>query len=288
MFGYVRTDIPNMYVKDTVLYRSMYCGLCKSIGKTCGQKARFALNYDLTFLSCLFHNIVGLDVKIERQRCVLHQIIKREIAVTDPLTERIARLNTILTYHKLTDDVIDSGKSKVKRSFFKKGYKRAKNSDPILEDIVSTNYQKLVEYEKKGEGSIDISADFFGQMMKEITIELLGEKNTFETEELGYMLGKWIYLIDALDDFDEDKKKGQYNPFVITYSEEKNKEEFLKNKSTDLNFIFGTVIENIRELTKKITYAFNHDLTDNILMRGLAVKTKQIMENKKCKKTSKF
>ena len=146
----------------------------------------------------------------------------------------------------------------------------------------------MLKYEKTGEGSIDISADYFGQMLKEITAELLQEKNTAETEQLGYMLGKWIYLIDALDDFDEDKKKGLYNPFAITYPEEKTKNDLIKNKNTDLNFIFGTVIEEIRNLTKKMEYAFNHDLTDNILMRGLAVKTKQIMENKKCKKASKF
>ena len=54
MFGYIRTDIPNMIVKDTVLYKALYCGLCKSIGKTCGTCGRFTLNYDLTFLSAIF------------------------------------------------------------------------------------------------------------------------------------------------------------------------------------------------------------------------------------------
>ena len=66
MFGYVKTDDQNLYIKDFVLYRSLYCGLCKSIGGTCGQKARLALNYDLTFLSAFFHNILGVDVQIEK------------------------------------------------------------------------------------------------------------------------------------------------------------------------------------------------------------------------------
>ena len=64
MFGYVKTDIPNMYVKDTILYKAMYCGLCKGIAKTCGQKARLVLNYDLAFLSVLIHNLAGVDVDI--------------------------------------------------------------------------------------------------------------------------------------------------------------------------------------------------------------------------------
>lgn len=60
MFGYVKTDFPNLYVKDTVLYKAMYCGLCKGIGRTCGQKGRFLLNYDLTFLSVFMHNVLGV------------------------------------------------------------------------------------------------------------------------------------------------------------------------------------------------------------------------------------
>ena len=118
MFGYIKTDLPNMYVKDTVLYQAMYCSLCKGIGQTCGQKARFVLNYDLTFLSVLLHNLSDIDVKVEKQLCVIHRFRKRPIALVDDLTKRIASLNVILAYHKLNDDVIDNGKGRIKRSFF--------------------------------------------------------------------------------------------------------------------------------------------------------------------------
>ena len=39
---------------------------------------------------------------------------------------------------------------------------------------------------------------------------------------------------------------------------------------------------------KNLNYKFNHDLTDNVLFRGLSVQTKQIMENIKCKNSTKF
>ena len=42
-------------------------------------------------------------------------------------------------------------------------------------------------------------------------------------------MGKWIYLIDALDDYDKDKKKGAYNPFVLAYGAP-TREELLKGK----------------------------------------------------------
>ena len=120
MFGYVKTDFPNMYMKDVTLYKAMYCGLCKGIGQTCGLRGRMVLNYDLTFLSVFLHNVMGEDVKIEKQRCIVHPIVKRPVAIPDDLTRRIACLNVILAYYKLLDDVIDSGKGRLKKSFINK------------------------------------------------------------------------------------------------------------------------------------------------------------------------
>ena len=218
MFGYLTTDFPNLYVKDTVLYKSAYCGLCKSIGWVCGTKGRFLLNYDLTFLSVFTHNIVGCDFEIKKQRCILHTIIKRHVAVPDELSKRIAALNVILAYYKLTDNVLDDGKGKVKRSFFKRAYKKAKKVEPMLDDIVKKHYDELCMYEKQNSDSIDMVADPFGSMIREIVRELIGDKFTEGIGELSYNLGKWIYLIDALDDFDKDKKSGSFNVFVNAYN----------------------------------------------------------------------
>lgn len=287
MFGYVKTDMPNMYVKDTVLYKAMYCGLCKGIGKACGQKARLVLNYDLTFLSILLHNLSDIDVKIEKQHCVIHRIRKRPVVVPDKLTERIAALNVILAYYKLSDDVLDNNKGKIKRSFFNSAYKKAKRLEPEIDLIVKNRYSQLIELEKANCDSIDIIADPFGNMMQDIVEVLLSDKCTENIKELAYNLGKWIYLIDALDDFDKDKKKNNYNVFICAYKEINSKEMLIADKKTDIIIVFASVLNRIAELTKELDYKFNHDLTDNILFRGLNVQTKIIMENMKCKNTIK-
>ena len=72
------------------------------------------------------------------------------------------------------------------------------------------------------------------------------------------------------------------------YSDVKSKEELLKQKHQDLVYIFGLVLGNIAENSRKLEYKFNHDLTDNEFIRGLNVQTKRIMENEKCKNTTKF
>ncbi len=287
MFGYVKPDNPNMYVKDTVLYRSLYCGLCKAIGKTCGTRARFCLSYDLTFLSALLHNIVNIDVKIEKQRCIIHWFKKRPVAVPDALTERIARLNLILTFHKLNDDVIDSNKGRIKRWFFKRAYKKAVKSEPQLDQIAKKYYAELLNYEKSNGDSVDLSADAFSTMMQLIVCEIVNDNDNIHLNSLAYNLGKWVYLIDALDDFEEDVKKGNYNVFANAFNDSKTKCHLIENHGLELQTIFAQILSDIAENGQALDYKFNHDLTDNIMFRGLNSQTKNIMECKKCKKITK-
>lgn len=278
MFGYVKTDLPNMYVKDTVLYRSLYCGLCKGIGKCCGNMGRFSLNYDLTFLSAFIHNVCNKDVTIKKQRCAVHWIRRRPVALPDELTERIAALNLILAYHKCGDDIIDNGKGKLKRSFFKSGYKRAKKKEPELDHIVKKYYDELLKYEEKRSDSIDMVSDPFGNMMKEIAKILTEEYYSEDIGNIAYNIGKWIYLIDAVDDFEKDLKKKNFNVFINTYPDIKTKRELVKK--SEISMIFSAVLGDIYELNKKVKYNFNHDLVDNILTYGLSAQTKKVMEIK--------
>ena len=184
MFGYIRPDIPYMYVKDGILYKAMYCGLCKSIGGSCGQCARMGLSYDMTFLSAILHNIAGCDVKIEKRHCVLHPVVTRPIASDDDITRAVACLNTLLTYYKLTDDVQDEGKGRFTRTFFKSGYKRAKARFPQMEEIVKGRMAELSALEKAGCDSLDRAADPFGSMIAELSDLLLGEYKSEDTHNL--------------------------------------------------------------------------------------------------------
>ena len=288
MFGYVKTDHPNLYVKDTILYRAMYCGLCKSIGEVCGQKARLCLNYDLAFLSVLLHNLCDKDVEITKQHCVIHRIGKHPIACVDDLSKRIGALNVILAFHKLNDDVFDQNRGRLKRGFFKSAYKKCVKLEPSLDKIVTSMYNELMAYEKANIDSVDIISDPFGKMMQQIVHELVGDKYDDFLNELSYNLGKWIYLIDALDDFDKDKKKKSYNVFVNMYPDINDKISLVKEKVNDLVSIFGAVLSRIEECAYNLKFNFNHDLIDNVLLRGVKKQTKRIMENEKCKNTSKY
>ena len=284
MFGYIQPDIPYTYVKDGVLYKAMYCGLCKSIGACCGQRARFGLTYDMTFLSALLHNIMNTDVQIEKRHCVLHPFVRRPIARDDELTRKLASINTVLTYYKLTDDIADEHKGRASRSFFRKGRKRARKLYPQIEQIVRDANERLHALERENCASVDAAADPFADMISQLSDFCLGEFATEHTRALLYNIGKWVYLIDALDDYDKDVKKKNYNPFRSAYGG-KTRLEMLERGGEEVNFILRSLFRQNAEHLRQITFYFNHDLTDNIILRGLPAATERVLCGCKCKKT---
>lgn len=278
MFGYVRADTPYLFIKDDELYRAMYCGVCKGIGEVCGQSARMGLSYDVTFLSVILHNILGQDVEIEKSHCLTHCIRSRKMAKVDELTRILGAFNTALVYYKYTDDIEDGDRGRGKRLWFVKGFKRVKKKYPEVERIVRENLAKQGALEKAKVDSVDRAADATATMLAEFSDYALGEKKTEKTRGLFYAVGKWIYMIDALDDYDKDLKKGAYNPFVLAYKAESRQALLAGEHGDEARFLFHAAFYDIRENLAGIEFRFNRDLSDNILLRGLPMMTKRVMD----------
>ena len=209
MFGYIQPDAPYLFKKDETLYKAMYCGLCKSIGSGCGQRARSALTYDMAFMSALVHNIRHEDVTIKKSRCAIHWIKRRPIALTDDTTVLLGCINTVLAYYKLCDDKADGERKGILRHLYKKGVKRAIKRHGAVAAIIKEQTQKQAELEKSGCNIIDMACEPSAEMMKRLSEYALGEYSTPDTQGLFYDLGKWVYLADALDDYDKDVKKSR-------------------------------------------------------------------------------
>lgn len=277
MFGYVRYDLPNLHVKDFLLYKAMYCGLCKGIGAACGQRARLGLTYDVTFLSALLHNLTGTDIRITQQNCFEHAIRKRPIAEVDDLTRELGALNALLTYYKLADDVRDGNGGRGKMSWFKKGARRAKTTYPELAKLVERYIAEQIAVEKKQSASLDEAAEPTAALMRSLAVHFLKEKNTPAAEQLFYCVGKWVYLIDALDDYEKDCKKQRYNPFVLAYRQP-TREVLMQENGQEICFLFDTLFYSLREALSGVTFYFNRDLTDNVILRGIPLETQRVLK----------
>lgn len=284
MFGYINPDRPYLFLKDETLYKSLYCGLCKAIGAGCGQMARTALTYDMAFTSALVHNIRGEDVKIEKKRCALHWLKKRPIAAVDDTTLALGCVNTALAYFKLCDDKADGERRGVLRHLYKRGYKRVLARHPEIARIIAKTTEEQAALERADCAVIDEACEPTAVMMRELSRALLGEFSAPATDELFYAIGKWVYLIDALDDYDKDVKRGRYNVLFNAFGE-KTRAEAVEKGREELTFLFDMLFAQMRGSLPSISFHFNHDLTDNIILRGIPLKTRSIFYG--CGNTSK-
>ncbi len=282
MFGYIQPDAPYLFKKDETLYKALYCGLCKSIGSGCGQCARSALTYDMAFMSALIHNIRREDVNIKRARCFLHMLKRRPMAAVDEVTVMLGCINTALAYYKLCDDKADGDGKGVFRHLYKKGLKRALKRHKEAVEIISSQMLAQSEVEKAQCAIIEMAAEPTAVMMRNLSVYALGDYSTKETEALFYDIGKWVYLIDALDDYDKDVKKRRYNVLYNAFGAE-SKAQAVAENIDELTFLFDSLFADMRTRLSKINFAFNRDLTDNIILRGIPLKTRAIL-NVQCKK----
>ena len=294
MFGYVTPLKPELKVKDLNRFKSYYCGLCMQIKKDFGNIPRMTLNYDMTFLALLLDGLVPEIPKIESKRCISHPTSKKPMIFNTKALDYAAAMNVSLVYFKLLDDVNDdkSLKSKLESLILSPYKNKFTSSTSKVNDIIKDNLNKLNKLEEdKSFSSIDEICDPFsiivGSILKEYPYELKEDnaeiRNTLYT--LGYCLGKWIYIIDALDDLEKDMEKNKFNPINFLYNKDNlTYNELLKEVKERIEFSILNCACTCKESLSKLPLNRNKDLLENIIELGMMDKYINIINN--CNKCS--
>ncbi len=221
MFGYVRLHKPTITMGEYEQYRGVYCTLCRRLGKRYGLGARMTLSYDMTFLALLHAALEADDPAFCAGRCSFNPAKKCLRCQNTVATDLAADLGTLLAYYKLRDTLADE-------TFFKKlgaaclypilavyrrrAAKRRPDTDRAIADMMAAQAQA----EKERTASIDRAAEPFAKLLAYMaTLTAQDDTQRVILERFGYCLGRWVYLIDAVDDLADDLKGGQYNPYAL-------------------------------------------------------------------------
>ncbi len=219
MFGYIKPHSPELKVKEQEAYRAVYCGLCKEMGRTYGQLSRMTLSYDLAFLAVLAIGVKGEMVEFQQERCMVHPLKKRNICQPCESLELSAAMAVILLYHKLKDNIADGDAGEKAACLLalpaaQKAYDKAAAKLPELAKVTEEQMAAQAALEKEQCSSVDRAAEPTAKIL-EAVLGGLSEDSTQQLvlKRIGYLLGRCIYLMDALDDLEEDKANDSYNPF---------------------------------------------------------------------------
>ena len=105
-----------------------------------------------------------------------------------------------------------------------------------------------------------------------------------DTRELlaraGYHLGKWVYMIDAVDDIEENIESGAYNPLLFRFkfdAANETADEFRARIEPDLRFNLYHYLAMLSRCTDSLDIRKNAGIIENVIYFGLNRKTEEII-----------
>ncbi len=216
MFGYIKPHAPELKVREDAYYRGVYCGLCRAMGRCTGCISRLTLSYDFAYLALIRMAATGESPTFTARRCLAHPMKLRSVADPNEALDYCARAAALLGYHKLCDDVADESgwrrtRARLALPFLAAMRRRA--DEPVLDEKIGEALDALHALEAANTPSVDQPADAFGALMRTLASSGLSGDTARTAGELGHHLGRWLYVLDALDDYADDCRLGRYNPF---------------------------------------------------------------------------
>ncbi|GHT40824.1 hypothetical protein FACS189437_06960 [Bacteroidia bacterium] len=151
----------------------------------------------------------------------------------------MAALNLLLFELKLKDDIYDENSfmAKLLLKFFNKQTAKAKNDFPQLANAIQQGNNIILENEKANADAMTV-AESFAQMMLDIT-DIINPMA--ETKSIIKGVSMWLYIIDAIDDYEKDLKCGNFNPFLNGGKKHKSFSEYMFANFDKTTKIFRTI-----------------------------------------------
>ncbi len=285
MFGYVHIVKDELLVKEYNTFRAYYCGLCRELGRVFGQKSRLGLSYDMVFLALVLDSL-NAEVSVASPIfCVLHPVKKRWAAPTSTALNYAAYMSVLLSQSKIEDDMTDDGKSlkTVLGSWiYRRPARKARRAYAIVSKSITDHLARLSALEKQKCACIDEVAHEFGEIMRALfTPDFVPGTARQDLSALAYQLGRWIYLLDAIDDIGEDAKKSHYNPLFYQFhfsSETETKETFTLRVQQSMQESLDHTLAQMALLYERIPFQKNKGILFNIFYLGMPKMQRQILE----------
>lgn len=272
MFGYIAINKAEMKFRDFDIYHAYYCGLCKDLKERYGRSGQITLSYDMTFLIILLSGLYEPPAEDSIRNCVAHPF-QKHAARTNEITQYAADMNIVLSYYKCLDDWTDEHKktawinSRLLRSKVKKIEKTYPEKVKLIRDMLA----QISSCEKANEQDLDKMAGLFGEIMAEIFV---WKQDIWKDSlhRMGFFLGKFIYLMDAYEDIDDDIANACYNPFM-QFREREDFDDYCKQILTMM------IAECSREF-EKLPILTHAEILRNILYSGVWCRFEAICEKR--------
>lgn len=277
MFGYIIINKGEMKFREFDVYHSYYCGLCRTLKERYGLPGQISLTYDMTFLVMLLTSLYDPEIQEETRNCVLHPF-EKHLQRRSEYTAYAADMNVLFAAYKCQDDW-DDDHNLLKLAYrqllgcgckqtFERYEKKVRRIDALM--------HKLGKEEQAGNEDIDQMAGLFGEILGEV-FAVKEDEWEESLRTIGTYLGKYIYLLDAYEDIEEDLKKNRYNPLRRACENP----DFDHEIKTILTMMMATCSQEF----EKLPIIENVEILRNILYSGVWCRYEAVRAKREGKET---
>lgn len=272
MFGYITVNRAELKVKESAAYDAYYCGLCHALHGLHGRAGQLTLTYDMTFLVILLNGVYEHEMHEKTGRCLVHPMKKHTERWND-FSSYCADMNILLAYHNLLDDWQDDRKLSryAAAQLLSKTYSGIREKYPRQHQAVVDYMKALSVCEKSCSDNVEEAACLTGKMLAEIFV-CREDAWASDLRQMGFFLGKFIYLMDAYEDIDDDIANACYNPFM-QFREREDFDDYCKQILTMM------IAECSREF-EKLPILTHAEILRNILYSGVWCRFEAICEKR--------
>ena len=278
MFGYTVPSYGRLSPSDNRTYRRYYCEGCHQLRAGYGLTGTATVNYDMTFNTILLN---GLKAECpdfgptERRLCVLDAP-----KADSELMRRMAAYTLILTKWELYDDETDlpSPKSKVISFVLNNAIEKAVAEHPGYDEMVGAAFAGLRDMELDGCRDALAMGRAFGRGLAGPLREIAGDVHSDALEDVFVQLTACVYLMDAIDDLDDDYLDGTYNP-LLPESGFVNARSHIDANIYEVTSLVGEAVGALQGSYSKLRPLMkgNLSLCDNVVYFGIPESAKKVI-----------
>lgn len=279
MFGYLAMQSYFQTYRMHRCYVNYYCGTCFGLEKNYGEISRLLLSNDVALLGILIkchknplQERYGCYGKCKEKRCAFH----------GGTWNQMAAMNLLLVNEKLKDDINDenSWKAKLAALVLKRYFRKCEKQFPEMAEVIAAGYQEMYRLEKLG-SSVRMIEDSFAKMM----VNTLSKCRKLEEWEILYIryISKWIYYIDALDDYEDDFRSKKFNSLHKKDAPTKDEytRKYIRTIRDDLEYIYRDADRIIEMMPKETT---EDKLLQTLICHDIPLQTSRILSGRKMSK----
>lgn len=272
MFGYTTPMYSRLSASDLSYYRGFYCETCHQLKSEFGLVSTAAVNYDMTFNAMILNSLTGNISDFGNTGSSPLCVLKKPRSDSDVM-RRMAGYTVLLTKWELTDDSIDKPSLKTDMISLTLGraIAKAERMYPEYDDIIARGFGELRSMELSKCTDAILIGRTFGRYLTIALDEFAGDASSDELNDLFTELTTLVYVMDAVDDLDQDYMDGTYNPYLEGCDGYINRRDYMSKHVYDvtesMNSIIGSLQTAYSSIRKDMTSCVG--ISDNIVYFGL-------------------